>query len=443
MPSPSGTISHSAWVQQLESQTRSELPFDTEYASRLTVRVNRALGTAWTNRGSVSPFDSPYSQSEVEVVLSRWHPTSATTADLLPRILFTSRIQPWHQLLIYLMYVTGPALLAARPRVWCGACAVPLHKSGPSDSSESFRLIMIKCAFGLLQEGLVFQRLKSPIRSCISGGQSGYIRDVGDAHLLLHEVTSIFHATLRNLWCVMGDFKKAFPRTWRTHLLSQLMDTARIRDGMLSLVSKILQRDHIHININGCSTTEVHDGLPEGGAMGPLLFPLHVESLTRALLDAGLGVGINPSIPMIWQGYTWRGHGTPDENYIALILKGLQGQAPAYAGRPKLRCHSRGVSSGRTRPQRSQTASGDMACRRSGFLSFLSGRVSTIYGRASSLVSQTQGDSIHLSTQNGMHVIAFSGCSAVPGSSSELSGSRPCPAIPLSAAKVARAALVM
>ena len=101
---------------------------------------------------------------------------------------------------------------------------------------SNFRLIMVKALFGLMQEGLVFQRLRSTIRSSLCPGQAGYIRDVADTHLLLHEVTAEFFNSGRPLWSAAGDFAKAFPRTWRETLLEESHTDAGISRGMYALL---------------------------------------------------------------------------------------------------------------------------------------------------------------------------------------------------------------
>ena len=56
---------------------------------------------------------------------------------------------------------------------------------------------------GLFQEGILFGRLKEPIRSYLTPGQSGYVRDVSDAHLLLHELQASVIGSGRCLWMTL------------------------------------------------------------------------------------------------------------------------------------------------------------------------------------------------------------------------------------------------
>ena len=105
------------------------------------------------------------------------------------------------------------------------------------------------------------------------------MRDKGDAHLLLHETTAGFLDTGRHLWCVMGDFEKAFPKTWRAHLIKQLADLVLVRDGMLASVGGVLETDAIHVNISGHSTVLAREGIPEGQGSLRKKDALHVWQL--------------------------------------------------------------------------------------------------------------------------------------------------------------------
>eukprot|EP00959_Pyramimonas_sp_CCMP1952_P116182 2428827-Pyramimonas_sp.AAC.1 len=70
--------------------------------------------------------------------------------------------------------------------------------------------------------------------------------------------------------------------------------------------------DTIHLDFNGVAIVLIDQGIAEGGTMGPLTFPLYMDSLPEALHKAGCGVGVGARIPRIWAGRQWRGTGTPD-----------------------------------------------------------------------------------------------------------------------------------
>ena len=198
-------------------------------------------------------------------------------------------------------------------------------QAGMLDEIESFRLIMVKSQLGLLQEGVLFIRLRDIVRIKITPGQSGYLRDVADAHLLLHELSAAAIQDGRPLCAIFGDLQKAFPRTWRQGLLCSLHARAGIRDGCFALLSSILAEDNVHVHFNGSAAVLVHQGISEGGTIGPLTFPIYMEELTQELLAAGMGVGVGIQMPGEWQEHVWSGAGSPHPGLVQRLRDAIRG----------------------------------------------------------------------------------------------------------------------
>ena len=76
---------------------------------------------------------------------------------------------------------------------------------------------------GLLQE------------AALVAGDSGYVRDVADPDMVLHELLATAIQTGRPIYVVLGDFKHAFPNTWREALLVLLKRSASVRGGAVLL----------------------------------------------------------------------------------------------------------------------------------------------------------------------------------------------------------------
>ena len=130
----------------------------------------------------------------------------------------------WDKVVWRLLKLAGPNGAAYRPRLWRAALVVPLLKNGDPFIQTSFRLIMVKAQMGLIQEGLLSERLLERIQCSLERGQSGYVRGVQDPHLLLHEILSESRRFRRDVWLLPGDFVKAFPLTWREDLLNQISE---------------------------------------------------------------------------------------------------------------------------------------------------------------------------------------------------------------------------
>jgi hypothetical protein len=80
-------------------------------------------------------------------------------ADLLPRVVFTLGDYAWDLVVWLLQRICGPAAFAYRPLLWRMALMVALHKRGDYLQPGSYRLILVKSQMGLLQEGLLSQRV--------------------------------------------------------------------------------------------------------------------------------------------------------------------------------------------------------------------------------------------------------------------------------------------
>jgi len=186
-------------------------------------------------------------------------------------------------------------------------------------------MIFVKIQMGLLQEVLLAKRVKGDIFAYIMPCQSGYQKGVESPHFVLHEVAAMAKVQGRQLWLVLGDFKKAFPRVWRNHLLLLLNKGPRVLDGAFALLASILESDVAHVWLGGRSSVVVVEGIPEGGSLGPLTYNLLPDTLVRRLVDGGHGFGIVSSVPLAWKGRHWSGQGTPVDTTVAVIRSVLRG----------------------------------------------------------------------------------------------------------------------
>ena len=65
-----------------------------------------------------------------------------------------------------------------------------LHKAGDVGNVDNWRQLEVPSQLGLLQESVLATRAKGPVRAHLSQGQSGYIRDVSDPQMVLHEISA-------------------------------------------------------------------------------------------------------------------------------------------------------------------------------------------------------------------------------------------------------------
>jgi hypothetical protein len=322
---------NAAWLAQLRSQSceddmshpflMAQSALRQQYASRARCSIGQGV------------WDAPIVQHEVASVLDIWDRSLAVTPDLLPRAAFLASNAVWQASVWRVVRLCGPSLLASRPGAWREGCMDTAFKRGPGGLLSSYRLLTVRAQMGLLQEAVLATRIRPTIQQSLCPGQSGYIRDVEDPMLMLHELVSMMILMKRMLWLCMGDFEKAFPRTDRSDLLVLLFNGPRIRDGAFALLEDIMAWDKIRVWLSGCSSTTLHNGLPEGGSLGSLLYTTLPDALVRALLRAGFGVGINFQMPAAWTTHVWTCAGTPVPGLVASLVDALKsgGRLPSCA----------------------------------------------------------------------------------------------------------------
>ena len=262
------------------------------------------------------------------VVIDKWDKSLATTPDLIPRIAFLLRNREWDVCCLFLLRLLGPGCLAIKPDLWRRTLVVPKHKQGLVISPDNWRFLEVRPQMGLLQEAVLINRIKPCCLQGIEPGQSGCVRDVSDAQLLLHELTAARRASGLPILTVMGDLARAFPRTWRDDFLTQVCFQAGLDGGGRGLLADMLCWDAPVLNLNGISALVKFEGVPEGGVLGPAGFTTWLNSLTVFLKDKGHGLGIGCTVPSAWQSIAWHWQGVPDEAVVLQLIEGLQGLAP-------------------------------------------------------------------------------------------------------------------
>ena len=157
----------------------------------------------------------------------------------------------------------------------------------------------------------------------LEDGQSGYIRGTDDPLLVLYEVLKQATHASRTLYLLLGDFKHAFPYTWREDLLLILAGTPGIDSGCLSLLGSVMALDLVLVRSGGFTIVPVKEGLPEGGAVGSLAYTSLPNTLVRRLQECGAGLALSFATPPVWAGHAQQGAGTPDDGRTVDLVQRL------------------------------------------------------------------------------------------------------------------------
>ena len=209
---------HQAWCDAVGNQSGDLSDIDEAYRQDISNRAAQYTAKAMSERGT-GPLDSSLKQQEVGSITESWDASPSIPADLLPRTLFKCRHAGWDYAVWQLQLLTSSHDLALRPALWRYSTLLAVHKRGETDWIEHYRLIFVKVQMGLLQQAILSGRMLPSVRNELEAGQSGYARGVEDPVLLLHELIALRRGLLLPTWYLMGDFKKAFPRTWREDVL--------------------------------------------------------------------------------------------------------------------------------------------------------------------------------------------------------------------------------
>ena len=164
---------HLAWCAQLRSQSDPPWSFDVALEAEVAMRVRdmerRAEQHLFGGR-----WDSPILPHECADVVSDWHRSPGIPVDKLPRAAFQAACRPWDAVVCCLQHLVGPGALAVRPRRWRRATLHTEFKGGDPGDVENHRLLYRKVQMGLMQESLLFNRLKSQVWGALKRVHSGY-----------------------------------------------------------------------------------------------------------------------------------------------------------------------------------------------------------------------------------------------------------------------------
>jgi hypothetical protein len=186
----------------------------------------------------------------------------------------------------------------------------------------NFRLIFIKVQMALLQEAM------PTFRSVLEQGQSGFCRGTDSPALLLHEVCSLRLLRLLCTWYALGDFQKAFPRTWREDLICIINRIRPAGNGVVALLADVLRNDVVAVWLSGCSDMDVVQGIPEDGNVGTLTYVHLPDTLIEELNAHNLGVGVDVRMPQAWDGHVWAGTGAPISDLVFEICHCIMASSP-------------------------------------------------------------------------------------------------------------------
>jgi hypothetical protein len=174
------------------------------------------------------------------------------------------------------------------PSSWKKAIVTPIYKKGLASRPENYRPISQTSIFCKLMERIVSQDLTDHLNSqgLLSEKQHGFIKGRSTLTNLLESVSDWTLAldNKRTTSVIYIDFSRAFDMVSHPKLLSKLR-SYNISGDLLCFITDFLSNRSQRTRV-GNSLSEIKElisGVIQGSCLGPLLFLLYVNDVTRIL----------------------------------------------------------------------------------------------------------------------------------------------------------------
>ena len=181
--------------------------------------------------------------------------------------------------------------LADCPQIWKNAIIIPLLKSGkPPGELKSFRPISLTSCVVKLLERMIADRLIhiAETNNMLSSYQAGFRRGRSCEDQILRMVQAIDDGFQQKKTCrsvlVLLDFSAAFDTVWRQKLLVSMLDLG-VPHAYIKWLHQFLCNRQAKVKFNGSlsASRQLHQGVPQGSVLSPLLFIFYINNLATLL----------------------------------------------------------------------------------------------------------------------------------------------------------------
>jgi hypothetical protein len=227
-------------------------------------------------------FLRPVTEDELTDVIRSVRGNSAPGWDGIPTKLIKYNIGT---LIKPLLYIVNLSILSGKfPTPFKIAKVIPLYKSGQNDQPANYRPISLLCTISKILEKCVKLQLANYLEreKIISDSQFGFKKESSTSHALF-EITKFISKEIGNKKRVLVtflDLAKAFDSIDRHQLIAKLQHLGiRSIEWFISYLENRSQ--FVSIDGNNSDKTETDYGVVQGSTLGPLLFLMYINNLTK------------------------------------------------------------------------------------------------------------------------------------------------------------------